>query len=134
MKNRFTLLKFYTTIVSLVGVIGLAVGYGVAIYSGIQNAVITDEEFLANRNAYYGYDQCSQPKYPTGVAGETPVKPTEEEIKECNDKITASAVAQRDYNTKQNIIGGLVRGTLALILFVIHYPMLIKKSRDEDAN
>lgn len=130
MKNRFALLKFYLTIVSLVGVIGLAVGYGVGIYSVIQNAVITDEEFLANRNGYYGYEQCEQPKY-TGVTGETPVKPTEEQIKECEDKTVSSALAQRDYNTKQSIIGGLVRGTLALILFLIHYPMLIKKSKEE---
>gem|GEM_PF-2876085 len=132
--NRFTLLKFYTTIVSLVGVIGLTVGYGVAIFNGIQHAVISDEEYMNGRGMRYQFDTCSQPKY-AAVApaeGEQPAAPTAEEIAACEDKTRTSMLAERNYNTKQTVIGGITWGTLALIMFAIHYPMLIKKSREED--
>lgn len=131
MKNRFTLLKFYLTVVSLVGVIGLAIGYGVAIYSGIQAAVISNEEYIAGRGRYT-LDVCKQPNYSTVVKpNEQPLPPTEEQIAKCESETTAALVTERNYNTKQDVIGGLVRGSLALILFLIHYPMLIKKSREE---
>lgn len=110
----------------------MAVGYGVAIYSGINAAVISDEEYMTGRGVRYQLDVCTQPKY-TGVAADAqnPVQPTEEEIQECEDKARANMVAERNFNTKQNVIGGIVWGSIALILFVIHYPMLLK-TREED--
>lgn len=132
MKNRFTLLKFYLTIVSLVGVIGLAIGYGVAIYAGIQAAIISNDEYMAGQGRMYTLDQCRQPNYAKPVAAnEQPVPPTDEEIATCEQKTTKNMLAERQYNTKQNVIGGLTWGSLALVLFLIHYPMLIKKSREE---
>ncbi len=130
MKNKFGLLKFYLTVVSLVSVIGLVIGYGIGIYALAQKAIITDQEYLANQNRYYGYDTCADAK----VVGDTttPVKPTEEEAKECQEKRDESAIIQRDFEMKENIIGGVVRGTLALILFLIHYPMLLKKSKQTE--
>ena len=63
MRNKFTLLKLYLTVIALVGVIGMAVGYGVAIYSGINSAVISDEEYMTGRGVRYQLDVCTQPKY-----------------------------------------------------------------------
>lgn len=132
MKNRFSLLKFYLTMVSLVGVIGLAVGYGVALYNGIQSALISNEEYMAGQGRMYSLDQCKQPQYSAvAKADETPVAPTAEEITACEEKTTANLLAQRSYDTKQTVIGGITWGTLALILFLIHYPMLVKKSKEE---
>ena len=133
MRNKFTLLKLYLTVISLVGVIGMAVGYGVAIYAGIQSAVITDEEYMTGRGVRYQLDVCSQPKYSAVApnAQQTPQEPTEEEIQECEEEARANMVAERKFTTKQNVIGGLVWGTIALILFGIHYPMLLK-TREED--
>ena len=133
MKNRFTLLKFYLTVVSLVGVIGLAVGYGVGIYNGVQAAVISDEEYIAGQGRYT-LDVCKQPNYSTVKPNEQPVPPTDEQIAKCETETRESLIVQRNYTMKQNVIGGLVWGTLALILFLVHYPMLIKKSREEIEN
>lgn len=132
MKNRFSLFKFYLTMVSLVGVIGLAIGYGVALYNGIQSALISNEEYMAGQGRMYSLDQCKQPNYSTVVKpNETPVPPTAEEIAACEEKTTANLLAQRKYDTKQTVIGGITWGTLALILFLVHYPMFVKKSREE---
>lgn len=130
MKNRFTLLKFYMTVVSLVAVIGLAIGYGVAIYSGIQSAVISDAEYMTGRGVRYQLDVCTQPKYVGGESQAT--EPTEEEIQSCEDEARTNMIAERSYTTKQNVIGGLVWGTIALILFLVHYPMLLKTKNDEE--
>lgn len=130
MKSKFTLLKFYLTVVSLVGVIGLAVGYGVAIYNGIESIVISNDEYLIGSNRSYVLDQCTQPKY-APVADAKPETPTDEEVATCKEEAKQDIILQRQYVMKHNIIGGLVWGTLALILFLIHYPMLIKKSKEE---
>lgn len=130
MRNKFTLLKLYLTVVSLVGVIGMAIGYGVAIYAGIQSAVISDQEYMKGSGMRYQLDTCSQPKY-TGTQPENTVAPTAEEITTCEDKAKEDMIFQRNYDTKQNVIGGLVWGSIALILFIIHYPMLLKM-REED--
>lgn len=130
MRNKFTLLKFYLTVVSLVGVIGMAVGYGVAIYNGIQSAAISDDEYMTGRGVRYQIDVCSQPKY-VGADSSQATQPTEEEIQKCQDDARTNMIAERNYNTKTTVIGGIVWGTIALILFGIHYPMLLK-TREED--
>lgn len=130
MRNKFTLLKFYLTVVALVGVIGMAVGYGVAIYNGIQAAVISDDEYMTGRGVRYQIDVCSQPKY-TGTDNTQATEPTDEEVQECENEARNNMVAERKYTVKTTVIGGLVWGTIALILFIIHYPMLLKE-REED--
>lgn len=131
MKNKFTLLKFYLTVVSLVGVIGMSVGYGVAIYNGIQSSVISDEEYMTGRGVRYSLEACTQPKYPGTPESPQGTAPTAEEVQECEDRAKANMIAERNYNTKQTVIGGIVWGTIALILFIIHYPMLLK-AKEED--
>ena len=133
MKSRFTLLKVYLTIVSLVAVIGMAIGYWVAIYNGIQSAVISDEEYINGRGMRYQFDVCTQPKYVTSVPsqGEQPITPTAEEIAECEEKARTTMMAERNYNTKESVTGGLVWGSIALILFIIHYPKLFRAKEEE---
>lgn len=131
MRNKFSLLKFYLTIVSLVGVIGMAIGYGVAIYAGIQSAVISDEEYMTGRGVRYQLDNCEQQSYAMVKGDEEPAMPTEEEVATCQEKARKNIIAERNYSTKQNVIGGIVWGSIALILFAIHYPLLIK-TREED--
>ncbi len=131
MKNKLSLLKLYLTVISLVGVIGMAIGYGVAIYAGIQSAVISDDEYLTGRGVRYQLDVCEQPKYSMAREGEEPAMPTQEEVAACEEKARTNAIAERSYETKQNVIGGLVWGSIALILFAIHYPLLIKTREDD---
>lgn len=87
---------------------------------------------MAGQGRMYTLDQCKQPNYSVAVKpNETPVPPTAEEIAACEEKTRTSLIAERNYDTKQTVIGGITWGTLALILFLIHYPMLIKKSKEE---
>ncbi|MEI7563686.1 MAG: hypothetical protein WCJ39_08920 [bacterium] len=46
MKSKFSLLKLYLVLMSLTGVIGLLIAYGIAIQTFISQKLITDEEYI----------------------------------------------------------------------------------------
>ncbi len=138
--KTFSFVKFYFTIVSIISVIGMVIAYAIASYQLLMLAVITNEEWVTQR-AYYDLQQCEQPSpYPMDVYGNTKPIPTndpnyvlpprtKDEIATCKQETMTRYDKQRSFETKQTTIGGLVRGTFLLILFITHYPRMMKLER-----
>jgi hypothetical protein len=105
MKN---LTKLYFTLVSLVSIIGLAIGYGISGYNYFMSHYITDDEYIAKQ--YYQFDQCDQPNYAKATtADQNPVMRTDAEKATCKQDARKQVLLTRSVNTKENVIGGLVR-------------------------
>lgn len=137
----FNLLKLYFSIISIVGILGTVIAAGVAWYSWLRQVFITDEEYITGRNARE-VQQCDEPTYlpePIMVKEANTLpnskikKKTPEEIKACKDKATQRLVLQRHLDTKESIIWGLVRGVIFLLLFLSHYPRMVKQHQAEKA-
>ena len=129
--NSWNFSKFYFSIVSIWSVIGMVIAFGTALYSGITNAIITDEEYLLWRNSRE-MTECSndryleKPKIVDWIETYTQKK-TPEEIIICEDKAKNTALAQRSLTKKETITWGLVRGILFTILFMTHFPRMRKE-------
>lgn len=116
----------------MVGIIGTVVGYGMGLYQWLMLAIISDEEYLLGSYGNYEIQQCDDPYYkavPT-PEGETPPAKTPAEVADCKQEATARVLSMRAYDAKQDIIGGLVWGTLFLVVFVTHYPHMIRREKD----
>ncbi|MEI7477840.1 MAG: hypothetical protein WCJ81_05020 [bacterium] len=94
------------------------------------NQYINDDEYIISRSSYE-IAQCSQPDYTTVKAGEQPAARTQVQIDECTTKAKKSIVDQRHVDTKVTMVQGTLWGTIALILFVTHFPAMIRRSKEE---
>lgn len=92
---------------------------------------ITNDEYLVQN--YYELDACNQPDYSKVVGDQKPTPRTPEETEKCKTDATNRVLARRSLDTKQNMIGGVIRGTIALILFMTHFPVMMRKGREEEA-
>ncbi len=102
-------------------------------YDLLVHSIITDKEYVQNRRSH-ALDRCET----RGVSdarvvtkdGETTENgdevPTDEEIQECINKVHDSAISQRNYNFKQDMIGGVVRSGVFIFLFASHFPFFMK--------
>lgn len=126
MKSKFSLLKLYLVLMSLTGIIGLLVAYGIAIQTVISQKLITDEEYIQGSYQNYTITSCEEPK----PVGATTITKTDKEIATCKEEAKKQVILQRNYSNKNSIIGGLIRGTLALLAFATHFPFLIRKEKD----
>lgn len=135
--NGFNLVHFYFTIVSIVSIIGMVVAYGIAGYNTLMLNLVSDQEYLQARESWEVQD-CTYRKYdieyPTpktpdngAIAPVQVQKPDPEEITQCEKEAAERSINRRNYNAKEAIIGGLVRGTLFLLLFLTHYPRMVRK-------
>jgi hypothetical protein len=121
MKNWFSLIKLYFVIVSLVWVIWLTVWYGTALYQYITSYVVTNEEYVAGN--YRELQNCTQPIVkPNGEQNQK----TPEELNTCKTEMTSNLLAKRNKENKETIIGWFTRWTLFLILFLIHFTMMLQ--------
>lgn len=139
--KSFSFVKFYFTIVAVISVIGTVIAYAIASYQLLRTVLITDEEWIVQRGRYE-IDACKQPTYvPSPVDSAGMVKPagvdttvakpkTAEEIAQCETDTRARLIAQRAYETKDQAIGGIVWGSFFLVLFLTHYPRMIKLEKD----
>ncbi|MEI7563687.1 MAG: hypothetical protein WCJ39_08925 [bacterium] len=64
------------------------------------------------------------------MVGSATVTKTAKEIATCKDDAKKQVILQRNYSNKNSMIGGLLRGTLALIAFITHFPFLIRKEKE----
>ncbi len=135
-RSTFSLIKLYFAIVSVVGVVGLVVGFGVGLYQLFLNMIISDQEYLIGGNGSREIKQCADPYYRPNQAplkeGELPKAKTDEEIKACKDKLIPDILATRDYQLKQDLISGFVWWGLFMILFLTHFPYFLKISKEHD--
>ena len=122
MQKWFSLKKLYFTLISIAWIIWVMFGYGSLIYNLANSAIITDQEYIAWS---YGYEikECdnfyAKPEW-------QPIK-TPLEIQKCKDDATQTILQRRSYDKKTSIVNWIVRWSLFLILFVTHFPFMLKK-------
>ncbi|MCF7834424.1 hypothetical protein K9M48_00010 [Candidatus Gracilibacteria bacterium] len=109
----------------MVGIVGLVVAYGIALQTFLSQKIITDQEYIQGSYMNYEITRCEEPKY----VGEISQEKTPQEIEQCKEKATENVILQRNYNNKESTISGLLRGTLFLILFAIHFPFFLRKEK-----
>lgn len=125
------LYSFYLAIVSFVSLVAIAINLWIVLTSVGQYFIITDEEYLQNRE-YYKIEQCEywNPRYDI----KTPTEDTErtpEEIEECKQNVRESVSASRSFNLKDMFISSWAWFTVFLVIFLFHYPKFLK-ARKED--
>ena len=119
-EKNFSVLKFYLTIVTTVSLLGFVIAAGAALYQWMLTMMVTDAEYMAGNGMYYEVQNCDvQPSpvynYVDGK-GTVPVDPTAqpkqktpEEIAKCKADAETRIINQRHYQTKDAMIGGMVR-------------------------
>jgi hypothetical protein len=130
--KKSSIKKIYLMLGTIAGLIGTLVSLGVVLYSFFSLQFISDEEYL------YGYsareiEQCGQPtsKWIESEEREEITPETEEETAECKTKATERVINKRHYEFKNTTIGSITRGTLFLVVLLIH-GIPFSRSRDED--
>ena len=111
---------------SLTGIIGLLIAYGIAIQTVISQKLITDEEYIQGSYQNYNITSCEEPK----SVGTATINKTDKEIATCKEEAKKQVILERNYSNKNSIIGGLIRGTLSLLAFATHFPFLIRKEKE----
>lgn len=126
------LYSFYLAIVSFVALVAIAINLWIVLTSIGQYFLITDDEYLQNRE-YYKIEQCEfgtskfDPATQTNVTQER----TPEEIEECKQKVKESVSASRSFNLKDMFISSWAWFIVFLAVFLFHYPKFLK-TRKED--
>ena len=127
MKKWFSLKRLYFTLISIAWIIWMLIGYGNLIYSRLNGVIITDQEYLVAWNYSYKLQECTNPTYKPDWKAYTK---TEEEMKKCKEEAESSILQSRWYERKTSVINWIVRWTLFLILFVTHFPIMMRKEKD----
>ena len=128
--------KFYFTVVSIGSILGMVIAGGIALYTIAMSVIITDEEYIQWHNSRE-VEQCSDPYHmpksrviveqdiAEAEAGwQEIITKTPEEIAECEADARARVILQRNYQKKEAVAGGLIRGVLFALLFIFHYPRM----------
>lgn len=125
MTKSFSLKRLYFTLISIAGIIWILFGYGNLIYSVINSAIISDEEYIAWSYSYE-VKECENPyTKPEWTAPKTPV-----EIQKCKDDAKTTILQRRVYDKKISVINWIVWWTLFLILFITHFPIMMRKEKE----
>jgi len=102
----------------------MMIGYGTLIYTLVNSAIITNEEYLVAWNYSYQLKECENPT----------IKPdwksydrTIEEKQKCKDEAKVSILQSRNYEKKTSMVNWIVRWTLFLVLFITHFPVMMRK-------
>lgn len=100
MTSNFTLTKLYFVIISLVAIIGLTIGYGVALYEYASLRLISDEEYIAG--SYRDIQSCKQPMLKSDGSS-SPKSQTD--VDQCIQEMKSSTLARRSKESKESILG-----------------------------
>ena len=119
----FKLYNFYLSIVSFIAIIVLCINLWIVITSIGKFVLITDEEYLQNRENYR-MNECE--RGPWSEAKKTYADKTTEEIQECKDKVRENVSLSRKYNLKNDFIWSWAWFIVFLLLFGFHYPKFLK--------
>ena len=122
----------YLALVSFVALVAIAINLWIVLTSVWQYLLITDDEYLQNRE-YYKIEQCENTNLIRSVENielktvETvQLEKTDEEIEECKEKVRVSVSASRSYNMKDMFISSWAWMIVFLIIFSFHYPKFLK--------
>lgn len=83
----------------------------------------------------YEIKSCEDPIYPPAVGTKDKLESrarTDAEITKCKSEARDRLIKERQYQLKDSAIGGGVWGTLFLIIFLIHFPVLLRSNKKED--
>ena len=114
------LFTIYLALVSIVSVIVLCINLGIMISSLWNYLLITDEEYILSDRAWE-INQCSEPRFNK----EDMIEKTPEEITQCEEKATVSAIARRSIDLKETFISSLSWFLVFGLLFCFHYPKFL---------
>jgi len=123
-------LKMYFLLMTLVGVIGTLVSFGMLTYTVGKQLVISNDEYIVG-DRYYEIEACTNnmiPK-PTVDNSNNMVAPTEAEIIKCKADKKITLTQSRRVMFKTDVLGGAIWGILFLALLLIHYPKFMKLSK-----
>lgn len=118
------LYSLYLAIVSFVALVAIAINLWVVLTSLWQYFIITDDEYLQNRE-YYKIEQCENTTKWIEWK-ETKIEKTSEEIQECKQEVKDSVSASRSYNIKEMFISSWAWFVVFLGIFLFHYPKFIR--------
>jgi len=100
--NTSKLYSFYLAIVSFVALVAITINLWIVLTSIWQFFLITDDEYLQNRE-YYKIEQCENDiKWIDW--NETRIEKTLEEITQCKETVKESVSASRSYKLKSMFI------------------------------
>jgi len=119
-------LKIYFLIMSLVGVIGTLITFGILIFSIGKQVIITDNEYIAG-DRYYEIENCKYNDYD----GKEWTKATPAEITKCEEDKKVMLVQSRKVIFKEDVLGWAIWGILFLALLLIHYPRFMKFTKKD---
>lgn len=126
-------LKIYFLLITLVGVIGTLVSFGMLIYSIGKQVIITNDEYIVG-DRYYEIDSCNNnmtPK-PTASNPNNVTAPTEAEKEKCKTEKKARLIQSRKATFKTDVLSGAIWGILFLALLLTHYPKFMSFSKKEE--
>ena len=120
-------LKIYFLLITLTGVIGTLVSFGMLIYSGAKQLIITNDEYIAG-DRYYEIDSCNTNMVakPTASNPENYAVPTEAEKEKCKADKKVRLIQSRKVIFKEDVLGGAIWGILFLALLLTHYPRFMR--------
>ncbi len=119
-------LKIYFLIMTLVGVIGSVISFGILCFSIGKQIIITNDEYIAGER-YYEIENCKYNDYD----GKESTKATTAEIKQCEEEKKVMLVQSRKVTYKQDVLGGAIRGILFFGIFIIHYPRFMRFTKKD---
>ena len=131
------LYNFYLWLVSFVAIIAIWINLWLVLTSVWKYYLITDEEYLQNRESYR-LEQCEnntiynkEVRLENNVekTTEQTVKKTKEEIEECKQKARNDVIMSRKYDLKDMFISSFAWMIVFLILFGFHYPKFLKNNK-----
>lgn len=126
--KRASLYTLYLGLVSFVSVIAIAITLWIVLNSLWNYLLISDEEYIQNRE-YYRIEQCSQ--WPWNEKLQRMETKTPEEIKACEEKAKTNIIMSRGYNLKDMFISSSAWFIVFVVVFLFHYPKFVK-ARKED--
>jgi len=111
---------------TLVGVIGTLITFGILIFSIGKQVIITDDEYIFG-DRYYELENCKYNDYD----GKESTKATEKEIKTCEEEKKAILTQSRKVMFKQDVLGWAIWGILFLVLMLTHYPRFMRFTKKD---
>lgn len=131
----FNLFKLYLTLVSLWSLAWFIVAFWIGSYQFAMKTFISDDEYLVGSYNNYEIKNCENTDYYYDKAISTtewkPVKKSEEEINKCKEKAKTEIITKRNYNHKETIIWWITFSVIFFIVFIIHFPVFLKKNKEE---
>lgn len=125
-------LKIYFLLMTLVGVIGTLITFGILALTVGKQIIITNDEYIAG-DRYYEIDSCntSMIAKPTATNKDNYAAPTEVEKATCKKDKTERLIKSRKVMFKQDVLGGAIRGILFLALMLVHYPKFMRFTKKD---